>query len=143
MLHSRDITLVFLITIRPEGWNISWISLFSMGVFEKEIEMKYDLSGIRSELSAYDVNMALRPDGSVLLTVTHEGKRLTRVIDVNCSTHEIIRLIKFDLALESGSEPISEAVKYCNVSSLPTYSRDPIFRTRSARLWALRKLTNS
>ncbi|MGE8504449.1 MAG: hypothetical protein ACN6P1_19700 [Pseudomonas sp.] len=102
--------------------------------------MRYDLNGIRSELSAYDVNMTLRPDGSVLLTVDNNGKRLTRVIDSNCSTQEVIRLIKFDMTLDTDAESINEAVKHCNISDLPTYSREPIYRTRSSRLWAMRKL---
>lgn len=105
--------------------------------------MKYDLNGIRSELSAYDVNMTLRPDGSVLLTVEHNDRRLTRVLDANCHTHEVIRLIKFDMTMDADTESINEAVKHCDVNRLPTYSREPIFRTRSSRLWTIRKLKNS
>jgi len=52
----------------------------------------------------------------------------------------VIRLIKFDMTLDTDAESINEAVKHCNISDLPTYSREPIYRTRSSRLWAMRKL---
>ncbi|AVO55595.1 hypothetical protein [Ectopseudomonas mendocina] len=103
--------------------------------------MKYDLNGIRSELAEYDVNMTLRPDNSVILTVVHNGKRLMRVIDTSITTQEVIRLIKFDMTLDADSGSIAEAVKHCN-NDLPTYSREPIFRTLHSRLWAIRKLKN-
>jgi len=46
------------------------------------------------------------------------------------------------MALNEDAESINEAVKYCSTTQLPTYSREPLFRTRSSRLWAMRKLTN-
>lgn len=105
--------------------------------------MKHDLEGIRSALSDYDIDTMSRPDGSVVLTVKHRNRHLTRVVDANCSTDEVIRLIKFDMTLDEDGHSINEAVKYCCSSTLPTYSREPIFRTRNSRLWALRKLKTS
>ena len=103
--------------------------------------MKHDLESIRSALADYEVAMTLRPDGSVVLTVADEQRRLVRVLDASCSTQEFIRLIHFDMALNEDAESINEAVKYCSTTQLPTYSREPLFRTRSSRLWAMRELT--
>lgn len=102
--------------------------------------MKHDLESIRSALSIYQVEMTSRPDGSVVLTVAHEERQLVRVLDGSCSTQEIIRLIHFDMALNEDAESVNEAVKHCSTTQLPTYSREPLFRTRSSRLWAMRKL---
>ncbi|VXC47625.1 hypothetical protein [Pseudomonas sp. 8O] len=103
--------------------------------------MKHDLENIRSALANYEVDMTPRPDGSVVLTVVHEQRRLVRVLDGSCPVQEFIRLIHFDMALDKGAKSIKEAVKYSSTTKLPTYSRDPIFRTRLSRLWAMRKLT--
>ena len=102
--------------------------------------MKHDLESIRSALSIYQVDMPPRPDGSVVLTVAHEERQLVRVLDGSCSAQEVIRLIHFDMALNEDAESINEAVKHCSTTQLPTYSREPLFRTRSSRLWAMRKL---
>lgn len=102
--------------------------------------MKHDLESIRSALSVYEVDMTPRPDGSVVLTIAHEERQLVRVLDGSCSTQEVIRLIHFDMTLDEDAGSINEAVKHCSTSHLPTYSREPLFRTRSSRLWALRKL---
>ncbi|RRV27509.1 hypothetical protein EGJ23_08705 [Pseudomonas sp. o96-267] len=102
--------------------------------------MKHDLENIRSALSIYDVDITSRPDGSVVLTVAHEERQLVRVLDGSCSTQEFIRLIHFDMALKEAPESVNEAVKHCSTTQLPTYSREPLFRTRSSRLWAMRKL---
>lgn len=104
--------------------------------------MKHDLESIRSALSNYQVGMTSRPDGSIVLTIAHRDRMLVRVLDGSCPTQEVIRLIHFDMTLEEDGESINEAVKHCDVTQLPTYSREPIFRTRSSRLWAMRKLTN-
>jgi len=76
-----------------------------------------------------------------VLIVAHKERQLVRVLDGSCPTQEVIRLIHFDMTLEEDGESISEAVKHCNTKQLPTYSREPIFRTRTSRLWAMRKLT--
>ena len=102
--------------------------------------MKHDLESIRSALSIYQVDMTPRPDGSVVLTVAHEERQLVRVLDGSCSTQEFIRLIHFDMALNEDTESVNEAVKHCSTTQLPTYSREPLFRTRTSRLWAMRKL---
>ncbi|KJU80243.1 hypothetical protein N619_07100 [Ectopseudomonas oleovorans] len=102
--------------------------------------MKHDLENIRSALANYEVDMTPRPDDSVVLTVAHEERQLVRVLDGSCSTQEVIRLIHFDMALNEDAESINEAVKHCSTTQLPTYSREPLFRTRSSRLWAMRKL---
>jgi hypothetical protein len=107
----------------------------------KEILMKHDLESIRSALANYEVDMTPRPDGSIVLIVAHKERQLVRVLDGSCPTQEVIRLIHFDMTLEEDGESISEAVKHCNTKQLPTYSREPIFRTRTSRLWAMRKLT--
>lgn len=102
--------------------------------------MKHDLESIRSALSNYEVNMTPRPDGSIVLTVAHAERRLVRVLDESCCPQEFVRLIHFDMALDENAESINEAVKHCNATQLPTYSREPLFRTRTSRLWAMRKL---
>nr|WP_064494823.1 hypothetical protein [Pseudomonas chengduensis] len=102
--------------------------------------MKHNLEEIQSALFKYDINVASRPDGSIVLTITHNERQLERVLDGSCSTREVIRLIHFDMALNEDAESINEAVKYCSTTQLPTYSREPLFRTRSSRLWAMRKL---
>lgn len=104
--------------------------------------MKYDVENIRAELSRYKVDIESRPDGSILLTVGNNERRLVRVIDESCSAQEVVRLIHFDMALDNDPESINEAIKYCCTTQLPTYSREPIFRTRCARLWNNRKLTD-
>ena len=104
--------------------------------------MKHDLENIRAELSHYDVDMESRPDGSILLTVGNNGRQLVRVIDESCSAQEVVRLIHFDMTLDRDPESINEAVKHSCSTQLPTYSREPIFRTRCARLWNSRKLTD-
>ncbi|MDR8016137.1 hypothetical protein [Ectopseudomonas guguanensis] len=103
--------------------------------------MKHDLESIRTALCNYEVDMTPRPDGSIVLTVAHNERQLVRVLDGSCSTQEVIRLIHFDMTLDEDGASISEAVKHCSAMQLPTYSREPIFRTRSSRLWAMRKLT--
>lgn len=102
--------------------------------------MKHELDGIKSALPNYEIDMASRPDGSIVLTIAHKERQLVRVFDGSCSMQEIIRLIHFDMTLDENAESISEAVKHCCTTQLPTYSREPIFRTRSSRLWAMRKL---
>ncbi|KQO37887.1 hypothetical protein N5E99_15490 [Pseudomonas chengduensis] len=102
--------------------------------------MKHDLENIRSALANYEVDMTPRPDGSIVLTVAHNERQLVRVLDGSCSTQEFIRLIHFDMALNEDAESVNEAVKHCSTTQLPTYSREPLFRTRSSRLWAMRKL---
>lgn len=104
--------------------------------------MKADIDRIKSALSCYTLDTTYRPDGSVVLTVKNGEKKIVRVVDANCETEETIRLIKFDMTLDENGEAINEAVKYCTFTQLPTYSREPIFRTRHSRLWALRKITN-
>ena len=103
--------------------------------------MKHDLESIRSALADYEVAITPRPDGSVVLTVADEQRRLVRVLDASCSTQEFIRLIHFDMTLDEDAESINAAVKHCSTTQLPTYSREPLFRTRLSRLWAMRKLT--
>lgn len=103
--------------------------------------MKHDLESVRSALSNYEVEMTPRPDGSIVLTVGHKERQLVRVLDGSCSTQEVIRLIHFDMALDEDGQSINEAVKHCSATQLPTYSREPLFRTRISRLWAMRKLT--
>jgi hypothetical protein len=103
--------------------------------------MKADIDRIKSALSCYDIDTTYRPDGSVVLTVKHRDRKIVRVIDANCATEQVIRLIKFDMTLDDDAESINEAVKFCSTTNLPTYSREPIFRTRHARLWALRKIS--
>lgn len=102
--------------------------------------MKHDLESIRSALANYEVDMTPRPDGSIVLTVAHNERQLVRVLDGSCSTQEFIRLIHFDMALDEDASSVNEAVKHCSTTQLPTYSREPLFRTRSSRLWAMRKL---
>lgn len=102
--------------------------------------MKHDLENIRSALSSYQVEMIPRPDGSVVLTVANAERQLVRVLDGSCSTQEVIRLIHFDMALDENADSVNEAVKHCSATQLPTYSREPLFRTRASRLWAMRKL---
>ncbi|MGP0173557.1 hypothetical protein ACSVIJ_16960 [Pseudomonas sp. NCHU5208] len=104
--------------------------------------MKADIDRIKSALSCYAIDETYRPDGSVVLTVKHGDKKIVRVIEPNSDPEQTVRLIKFDMTLDETGEAINEAVKYCNCTQLPTYSREPIFRTRHARLWALRKITN-
>ncbi|MGQ7957865.1 hypothetical protein ACUTAF_09180 [Pseudomonas sp. SP16.1] len=104
--------------------------------------MTPDLNSVKMALSVYDVSMIRRPDGSVLLIVSNNGRRLRRVFDESYSTDEIIRTIKFDMTLRSEGASVSEAVKYCSGSSLPTYSREPIYQTRTSRLWSLRKIVD-
>lgn len=102
--------------------------------------MELDLNRVMNDLSDYGVNMSRRPDGSVLLTVAHEGNNLQRVVDQSYTTDEIIRMVKFDLLAEAENTPLTEAVQYsCNIN-LPTYTHTPICRTRSANLWQTRKL---
>lgn len=105
--------------------------------------METDLDRVVRGLSDYCVDVDRRPDGSVLLTVAHNGHRLKRVVDTSFSTDEIVRMIKFDLVAETGEKSIEEAVKYCSTVNLPTYTRRPIRRTRSASLWAMRKIKDS
>lgn len=102
--------------------------------------MNHDLESIRSALSNYEVEMSPRPDGSVVLTIAHKERQLVRVLDGSCSAQEMVRLIHFDMALEDGDDSINEAVKHCT-TQLPTYSREPIFRTRTSLLWTMRRLT--
>lgn len=102
--------------------------------------MNHNLENIRSALANYEVDMTPRPDGSIVLTVAHNERQLVRVLDGSCSTQEFIRLIHFDMALNEDAESVNEAVKHCSTTQLPTYSREPLFRTRSSRLWAMRKL---
>lgn len=104
--------------------------------------MNPDLNSVKLALSVYDISMTRRPDGSVLLIVTHNGRRVRRVFDESYSTDEIIRMIKFDMTLRSEGTSVSEAVKYCTGSSLPTYSREPIYQTRTSRLWSMRKIVD-
>lgn len=104
--------------------------------------MNPDLNSVKLALSVYDVSMTRRPDGSVMLIVTNNGRRVRRVFDESYSTDEIIRMIKFDMTLRSEGASVSEAVKYCSASNLPTYSREPIYQTRTSRLWSMRKIVD-
>jgi len=104
--------------------------------------MELDLDDVMHSLSNYGVSMTQRPDGSVLLTVAHNGHRLKRVIDGSYTTDEVVRMIKFDLIAESADASINEAVKYCSSIDLPTYTHAPISRTRYANLWDARKIKN-
>ncbi|MDH1263314.1 MULTISPECIES: hypothetical protein [unclassified Pseudomonas] len=105
--------------------------------------MELDLDKVVRGLSDYCVNVDRRPDGSVLLTVAHDGHRLKRVVDNSFSADEIVSMIKFDLVAGAADRPIAEAVKYCSSTRLPTYTRRPIRRTRSASLWAMRKIRDA
>lgn len=105
--------------------------------------MKPDLNRVKQALSAYDINMTRRPDGSVLLLIKNAKRRIRRVIDESYSTDEIILMIKFDMTISTDTKSINEAIKYCRDTSLPTYSRNPIFRTRNARLWSTREIKNT
>ena len=102
--------------------------------------MNPDHNSAKLASSLYNVSMTRRPDGSVLLLVTNNGHHIRRVFDESYSTDEIIRTIKFDMTLRSDEASVSEAAKYCSSSKLPTYSREPIYQTRTARLWSKRKL---
>jgi len=51
--------------------------------------MKHNLEEIQSALSKYDVNVTSRPDGSIVLTITHNERQLERVLDGSCSTREV------------------------------------------------------
>lgn len=88
----------------------------------------------------YDVTTTLRPDGSVLLTVACNGRSLERIIDESSSPSEVVRQIKLDMALDASHPQAGDAIKYCSARDLPTYSREPLYRTRSASLWNLRKI---
>lgn len=102
--------------------------------------MEPEVDGVIRGLNNYGVSVDQRPDGSVLLTVAHNGRRIKRVFDDRYSTDEIIRMIKFELVFEARNAPMKDAVQYCCSANLPTYSRAPISRTRSANLWASRKI---
>ena len=104
--------------------------------------MKLDLDELLHGLSGYTPRITDRPDGSVLLVVTHGAKRFKRVVDNSYSTEELIRQIKFDLLCDAEDVPVAEAAKFSITHDLPTYTNVPICRTRSASLWESRKLKN-
>ena len=102
--------------------------------------MNLDLDELLHGLSGYAPRMTDRPDGSMLLIVTHESKRLKRVVDGSYTTDEVIRLVKFDLLSDSAEATPTDAAKYSIAADLPTYTHVPVCRTRSANLWETRKL---
>jgi hypothetical protein len=137
---ANDVILKFIFTNRPNCWYAVGSPLCFMSAVKERL-MKHDLENIKSALANYEVDMTPRPDGSIVLTIAHEQRRLVRVLDGSCPPQEFIRLIHFDMALDENAESINEAIKHCSTTQLPTYSREPLFRTRLSRLWAMRKLT--
>ena len=81
-----------------------------------------------------------RPDGSLLISVKQGNRKIRRVIDHTCATQEVVRSIKFDLSEANNEEEVAQAVKNHWPKSLPTYANQPIYQTRYARMWAMRKL---
>jgi hypothetical protein len=108
-----------------------------------EVPMNPDLKRVKQALLAYDVSMTRRPDGSVLLLVKNGDHLVSRVIDGSYTTEEIILMVKFDMTMRSDTASINEAAKYSRDINLPTYSREPIYRTRNARLWSIREIKNT
>lgn len=102
--------------------------------------MKNDLNTLMDGLANYGVSVTQRPDGSVLLSVAHNGRQLNRVVDERYSNDELVRMIKFELIAQAEGTSLQEAAQYCCSGKLPTYSNTPITRTRSANLWESRKL---
>lgn len=81
-----------------------------------------------------------RPDGTMLISVSHEGHLYERTVDSSRSLSDVVRSIKFDVLSEANDGSMVGAVdNYCS-RSLPTYANKPIHETRYARMWALRKL---
>lgn len=96
--------------------------------------------GFDASLCNCSVKACPRPDGTVLVSVIHEGNRIERVVDSSCSTAELVRLIKLDIASSAGEVGLAAIVQSYASKALPTYANQPIHRTRYSRLWEMRKL---
>lgn len=81
-----------------------------------------------------------RPDGSMLISVKQGNRKIRRVVDHTCVTQEVVRSIKFELFQANNDEKVTKAVENYTSRSLPTFGNQPIYQTRYARMWAMRKL---
>lgn len=81
-----------------------------------------------------------RPDGSLLISVKQGDRKIRRVVDHTCVTQEVVRSIKFDLFEANKQEEVTAVVENYASRSLPTFANQPIYQTRYARMWAMRKL---
>ena len=81
-----------------------------------------------------------RPDGSVLVSVKQGERKISRVIDHTCATQEVVRAIKFDLSDMANEHEVIKVVQRYGPKRLPTFANQPLFRTRYARMWEMRKL---
>lgn len=81
-----------------------------------------------------------RPDGSVLISVKQGDRKIRRVIDHTSVTQEVVRAIKFELSERASEGEIIKVVQNYGPNILPTFANQPIYRTRYAKMWEMRKL---
>ncbi|MGE8454016.1 MAG: hypothetical protein ACN6OP_26080 [Pseudomonadales bacterium] len=88
------------------------------------------------------VTASPRPDGSLLISVNQGNRKVRRIVDHTCLTQEVVRSIKFELSEMASQEEVVKVIQHYGSKTLPTFSNQPIYRTRCAKMWEMRKLNS-
>jgi hypothetical protein len=109
----------------------------------KEVDVKSKSKKFEIFSDGCTAQSSVRPDGSLLITVTHGGRTMERVFDNACPIAELIRTIRYDLASAGSKGCMLGVFDQSSLRPLPTYLNKPLHETRCAMLWRIRKLADS
>ena len=113
---------------------------FHVNLWHKEVKVKTISKDAEVFFDGCTTQSKIRPDGSLLITVTHKGRKLERVFEHTCPIAELIRTIRYDLASAGNEGGLIGMLDQSSLRPLPTYVNKPLHETRWARLWRMRKL---
>lgn len=111
-----------------------------VNLWHKEVKVKTRPKDAEVFFDGCTAQSMIRPDGSLLITVTHKGRKLERVFEHTCPIAELIRTIRYDLASAGNDGRLIGMLDLSSLRPLPTYVNKPLHETRCARLWRMRKL---
>ena len=112
-------------------------------LWRKEVDVKSKSKKVEMLFDGCTAQSSIRPDGSLLVTVTHRDRTMERVFDNTCPIAELIRTIRYDLASAGSKGCMVGMFDQSSLRPLPTYLNKPLHETRCAMLWRMRKLADS